>query len=221
MDKRFHILIICLLLALSERSSYAAENNASNQTYIIGHWNYPANSVNPIYVVSDGEDVELFINGISNGFGRHESKNLFIFDNVIFQPGTLTAISYDSEGKESGQYTLTTSGTPAQLKLTVLESPVINQPESSEEMIIQCEVTDFQGKRCLLDNRMVLFEIEESTNGSKFPAQLHDNNLRIRQLPVNKGENRISVKKPSKSGEVKVTAKAPGLAPADVTLVSK
>ncbi len=31
-----------------------------DQTYIIGHWNYPDNTVKPVQVVSTGEEVELF-----------------------------------------------------------------------------------------------------------------------------------------------------------------
>lgn len=40
------------------------------QTYIIGHWNYPENTVKPVYVVSNGEQVELLLNGKSLGMGK-------------------------------------------------------------------------------------------------------------------------------------------------------
>ncbi|MDE6117156.1 MAG: glycoside hydrolase family 2 protein, partial [Duncaniella sp.] len=35
------------------------------QTYIVGHWNCDDGTVKPVYVVSNGEDVELFLNGES------------------------------------------------------------------------------------------------------------------------------------------------------------
>ena len=214
MEKKFHILTACLALALSLSSSFAATPDSDNSTYIIGHWNYPANTVTPVYVVSDGDDVELFINDISNGRGRHESKYLFSFDDVIFQPGTLTAVSYDAEGKEKGRYSLVTSGVPAQLKLTVLD-PSVAESNNSEDVVIQCETTDFYGRRCLHDNRMVYFEIEEPADR---PSSLtREKNVRVKQIPLNKGENRITVKKQSKSGEIKVTAKAQGLASTSVT----
>lgn len=218
MNKTFQILIGFLVLALTESITIAAENELDNPTYIIGHWNYPSNSVNPVYVISDGEDVELFINGISNGKGRHESKYLFTFDNIVFQPGTLTAVSYDKEGKEKNRYSLITSGVPAQLKLTVLEPSPLNQKDNPEEEVIQCEITDFYGKRCLSDNRMVFFEIEEPADWVRTTSQSQEKNVYSKQLSLNKGENRISIRKPKKSGEIKVTAKAAGLAPTSVTL---
>ena len=70
------------------------------QTYIIGHWNYPENTVKPVYVVSNGEEVELFLNGQSLGKGKREYHFLFTFDKVTCQPGKLEAVSYDANGKE-------------------------------------------------------------------------------------------------------------------------
>lgn len=210
---KIKIIIAGLFLASAISSAIAVENVGDNSTYIIGHWNYPPNSVNPIYVVSEGDDVELFVNDVSNGHGRPESKYLFAFDNVNFQPGTLTAVSYDAEGKELGRYTLLTSGVPAQLHLSVLEYSDENKIEEPEDIIIQCRLTDFYGKRCLADNRTVLIEIEEPADLSEIPVKLNENVMLRKQLKLNKGENNLSIKKPSKSGVLKVTAKAPGLAP--------
>lgn len=206
------------MLTLVVPVSSAADKDYENSTYIIGHWNYPANSVNPIHVVSEGEDVELFINGISTGHGRRENKHLFTFDNIIFQPGTLTAVSYDAEGKELGRHSLITSGVPAQLKLTVLKP---EKTDGSEEALLQCEITDFYGKRCLHDNRKVLIEIEEPSEWGNLPSQNQEPNIYKKQLSLYKGENCIPVKKPSKTGEIKITVTAPGLAPAKVNLISK
>ena len=206
------------MLGSTSLYSLAEDSVPYNQPYIIGHWNYPDNSVNPIYVVSDSENVELFINGISNGFGRHENKYLFTFDNVIFEPGTITAVSYDTEGKELGKYSLVTSGIPAQIKLTVLKPGEANYNGNSDETVILCEITDFYGRRCLQDNRTVFFEIEEPAEMINASVPLKENNVRYKQISLHNGENQISVKKPSSSGEIKITAKTTGLAPAVVSL---
>ena len=49
------------------------------QTYIIGHWNYPKNTVKPVYVVSNGEQVELLLNGKSPGYGKTCVSFFFYF----------------------------------------------------------------------------------------------------------------------------------------------
>ena len=64
-------------------------DNTGAATYIVGHWNYPDNTVKPVYVVSNGEDVELFLNGKSLGHGKRDYNFLFTFDNVAFRPGKL------------------------------------------------------------------------------------------------------------------------------------
>ena len=82
------------------------------QTYIIGHWNYPENTVKPVYVVSNGEQVELLLNGKSLGMGKRAYHFLFTFDKVAYQPGKLEAVSYDGKGKEVSRYTLSTLAKP-------------------------------------------------------------------------------------------------------------
>lgn len=217
MNKKIKFLICCIFMTLNAISS-VANDNIDNPTYIIGHWNYPPNSVNPIYVVSDGEYVELFINGITTGHGRHESKYLYSFDNIIFQPGTLTAVSYDADGKEMGRYSLVSSGIPAQIKLSLLSPAEDKQASEVKEYIIQCEITDFYGKRCFADDRIVQLEIEEPHDWDKSPATTHGKLISKKQLSLHNGENCITVKKPAKPGEIKITAKAPGLAETSLNL---
>jgi hypothetical protein len=95
----------------------------ADQTYIIGHWNYPENTVKPVHVVSTGEDVELFLNGKSLGKGKRQYNFLFTFDKVTFKPGKLEAVSYNKSGKEISRYAVSTVGEPAKLKLTAIQNP--------------------------------------------------------------------------------------------------
>ena len=58
-------------------------------THIIGHWNYTPDVRKPVYVVSSGDAVELFVNGKSKGFGRQDYRFLFTFDSVQWEKGTI------------------------------------------------------------------------------------------------------------------------------------
>ena len=127
------------------------------QTYIIGHWNYPENTVKPVYVVSNGEQVELLLNGKSLGKGKRESHFLFTFDKVAYQPGKLEAVSYDGKGKEVSRYTLFTAGEAACLKLTAVQNPEGFHADGADMALLQVEVVDKDGRRCSLDNRTVRF----------------------------------------------------------------
>lgn len=68
--------------------------------HIVGHWNYNDTVVKPVYVVSNTEQVELFLNGKSLGRGEQKYRFLYTFDRVAFEPGKLEAVGYDENGKE-------------------------------------------------------------------------------------------------------------------------
>ena len=72
----------------------------NHHTHIIGHWNYTPDTRKPVYVVSSGDKVELFVNGKSKGFGRQEYRFLFTFDSIQWEKGCIEAVSYLEDGTE-------------------------------------------------------------------------------------------------------------------------
>lgn len=221
MKKRINLLSVCLLLALTVPNINASDNVKNSETKIIGHWNYPANSVNPIFVISDGEDVELLINGISFGHGNRENDSLFRFDNVIFQPGDLTAVSYDCNGNELSRQTLQTAGKPAQLILTVDPNAEGFSANGEDTAVILFQVADFQGKICGADERLVSFDIEGPAEwiGKITPEGCVP--TPDKEIKAEYGTNRALIRSTKTPGEIKVTARAKGLAPVSATLNSK
>lgn len=190
------------------------------KTNIKGHWNYPKNSVQDIEVISEGEDVVLFINGITFGHGRQVTDSLYRFDNVIFQPGELTAVSYDENGKEMSRHTLQTAGAPAQIKLTIDADPEGFRANGSDLAIIQFEIADFQGNRCGADDRMVVLELDGEAEWIGSDSQKSDNSGNERTIKAINGTNKAYLRSKRKPGEITVKAKTNGLAPVSVMLNS-
>ena len=210
-------------------------------TYIIGHWNYDKGVKKPVYVVSTGDDVELFLNGCSLGKGRQSYRYLFTFDDVPFEPGTLEAVASDGS-----RYKLETAGEPCQLKLTTIENPEGMKADGADMALIQVEVVDKQGRRCPLDNRLIHFELWGegkwiggiATRNNKDlqrpddhrPAGLldaaatknvSDNYVGSYGIPVECGVNRVLVRSTVNPGAINVSAYAEGVKPAYVILNSK
>ena len=167
------------------------------KTYIIGHWNKApllsprqGGSPNaqqllpqsgeagrglPVYVVSTGDEVELFLNGRSLGKGRQSYRYLFTFDDVPYEPGTLEAVGYSRipapshprtpeqsrtpELTPTSSYKLETVGEPYQLKLTAIENPEGTKADGADMVLFQVEVLDKEGRRCPLDDRQIHFEL--------------------------------------------------------------
>jgi len=87
--------------------------------HILPHWNWPerVGEVTPVYVYSSGDEVELFLNGTSLGRKRREGEYArFMWNDVVYRPGTLEAVAYKG-GKEWARDTVKTTGPAA--KLTV------------------------------------------------------------------------------------------------------
>ena len=188
------------------------------QTYIIGHWNYPENTVKPVYVVSNGEQVELLLNGKFLGMGKRAYHFLFTFDKVAYQPGKLEAVSYDGKGKEVSRYTLFTAGEAACLKLTAVQNPEGFHADGADMALLQVEVVDKDGRRCSLDNRTVRFTLKGEAEWRGGIAQGKDNHILDMNLPVECGINRALIRSTTKAGKIVVMAEAKGLPPVTLTL---
>ncbi|MBQ8867852.1 MAG: DUF4982 domain-containing protein [Bacteroidaceae bacterium] len=180
-------------------------------THIVGHWNYEPTVTKPVYVVSTGDKVELFINGLSQGFGRQDYRFLYTFDSIQWKPGTLEAVSYDEAGKEVSRAALKTVGKPHHLKLTQMKNPAGTFADGHDIVIVQVEVVDANGNRCPLANDMVDFTLEGPAEWRGGIAQGPDNYAFATSLPVECGVTRVLVRSTTEAGKVTLTAKAEGL----------
>ena len=211
------------------------------KTYIIGHWNYPANTVKPVYVVSTADEVELFLNGRSLGKGRQSYRYLFTFDDVPYEPGTLEAVASDGS-----RYQLETIGEPRQLKLTAIENPEGTKADGADMVLFQVEVLDKEGRRCPLDDRMIHFTLwgegkwiggiatrnnpslqrpdsnrPEGLLDAAATKNVSDNYVGAMSLPVECGVNRVLVRTTPHAGDIHLTAYAEGLTPAMIQVKSE
>jgi len=206
------------------------------QTYIIGHWSYgeseklkmKSEKLNkPVYVVSTADDVELFLNGKSLGYGKQSYRYLFTFDDVPFEPGTLEAVGYSKEASSSSltrtsSYKLETAGEPYQLKLTAIENPEGTQADGADMVLFQVEVVDKQGRRCPLDDRMINFAMwGEGQWIGGIATHKKDNYVGALSLPVECGVNRVLVRTTPNAGTIFLSACANGLKPAMIEVKSE
>ena len=211
------------------------------QTYIIGHWNYPENTTKNVYVVSTANDVELFLNGKSLGHGKQSYRYLYTFENVTFESGKLEAVAADGS-----RYQLETAGEPYQLKLTAIQNPEGMKADGADMALFEVEVLDKHGRRCPLADQLIHFEMWGegqwiggiATRNNKDlqrpddnrPAGLldaaatkniSDNYVGAMDLPVECGVNRVLVRSTTNAGRINLSAYAKGLKPAYITVNSE
>ena len=211
------------------------------QTYIIGHWNYPTGTTKTIYVVSTADDVELLVNGKSLGHGKQSYRFLYTFENIAFESGCLEAV-----GSDGSKYQIETSGEPYQLKLSAIENPEGMKADGADMALFEIEVVDKQGRRCPLDDRMITFNLwgeakwiggigtrdnkamqrpdenrPEGLLDAAATKNVSDNYVGQMALPVECGVNRVLVRSTTNAGEIHLSACAEGLKPAYIEVKSK
>lgn len=191
------------------------------RTHIVGHWNYRPEVTKDIFVVSSGESVELFVNGVSKGKGERKYYFLFTFHQIKWEKGNITAISYDKNGKKVSSHSLETAGEPAALRLTKRQSPNGFKADGSDMVLIEVEVVDKEGRRCPLANHMITYSLRGPAEWRGGIAQGPNNFILAKTFPVECGVNRFLIRSTHQAGNIILTAKAEGLTPARISFASQ
>ncbi|MBZ4041167.1 glycoside hydrolase family 2 protein [Flavobacterium hibisci] len=191
------------------------------RTYIMGHWNYANKVVKNIYVVSTASKVELFINGISQGFGKQSNQFLFTFENIAFKEGTIKAIGYDEKGTILSEDSKITVGNPEAIRLKLITQKQGLLADGADVALVDVEVIDKNGNRCSISNDMITFSVEGPVTWLGGIAQGPKNYILSKTIPVENGVNRVMVQSMINGGKIKISATAKGLKSAEVTFESK
>ena len=215
-------------------------------THIIGHWNYAPGTTKPVNVVSNGDAVELFLNGRSLGRGTRSSGFLFTWPAVRWEPGVLRAVTTHAGGGTS-TFQVETVGPATALRLTPHVSPRGFVMDGADIALVDVEVVDAKGRRVPTANDRVAFalagpaewrggiaqgdssgkprsavavqaEVVPGTTPTAGTARTEDNYVLSRTLPVEAGVNRVLLRAGTAGGPVRLVASAPGLKPATLTL---
>jgi beta-galactosidase len=181
------------------------------QVYIVGHWNYPANTTKDINVVSNGDTVELFVNGTSLGKNSTPSDTyLFVFKGVKWATGSIRAVAYKG-GAMIAEQTKTTAGDPYAIRLTSTTGPDGLRADGADYALIDVEVVDKDGNRCPTDQARVDFTVSGPAvwrGGYNSGIASSTNNT---YLNTECGINRVFVRSTLAPGSITVSATRAGL----------
>jgi len=187
------------------------------QVHIIGHWTYPTKTKKTIYVTSNCQDVELFVNGKSQGHGRVSDRFLFSFPDVDFAPGEIKAVAY-LNGKPVTTQVIRTVGAPVALRMTPLVGPGGLQADGSDIALIDVEAVDAKGERCPTFQQRVDFECTGPAIWRGGYNSGKTNSINNRYLDLECGINRVAVRALLEPGKISITAKSGGLKSANVII---
>jgi beta-galactosidase len=198
--------------------------------HILPHWNWAGKEGEnvPVFVYTNGDCAELFLNGVSLGkrCKKPDSENSIerfrlMWLDVIYQPGELKVVAYKND-KKVGEAVKTTSGKTYELKLTP-DQTIINA-DGTDLSYILVEAIDKKGNLCPLADNMVEFEVDGPAKiegvGNGNPQSTEPFVADYRKLFYGKAMLIIRSLN-NKSGEIHVTAKAKGLKRGEVIVKSE
>ena len=200
--------------------------------HILPHWNWSGHEGEtlPVYVYTNGDEAELFLNGRSLGRrwkGERQQPGepyTHRFDDyrlrwlaVPYEPGELRAVAYRG-GVRIGEATMCTAGPPAAVRLTA-ETPTL--PDDGETLaFVRVDVVDADGVRVPDHVADVSFslsgpgEIVSVGNGCEHGSRSFK---QTKSHPLFHGTACAVVRRTGPSGQIGLTVSAPGLAPGVAT----
>ena len=201
---------------------YRVMQSDTPDIHIIGHWNYPSNTVKTVYVAANHCDtVELFVNGKFIGKSNTPTNGyIYAFPEVKFSPGKILAVA-KSKDKTVAQTEIETAGEPKKLKLTPIMSPEGFHADGADVALFDVEVVDAQGRRCPTDEGRVDFQLEGPAIWRGGYNSGRTNSINHLWLYTECGINRVAVRSTFQPGTVTLTARRNGLEPATASIVAQ
>jgi beta-galactosidase len=96
---------------------YQSEWTDTPVLHLFPHWNWKDGEIVDVWVYTNCDEVELFLNGQSQGTKGKKGDDLYLAWRLSFTPGTLKAIGRTA-GKETLVREVRTAGTPSTIVLT-------------------------------------------------------------------------------------------------------
>ena len=197
---------------------YQSEWTTTPVLHLFPHWNWvPGDEIDMWCYYNNADEVELFINGKSQGVrrktgenpeGRYNRRNLTTSLNteyhvgwrVIFDPGEVKVVAR-KDGKVVGEQTIKTAGSPAKIRLS-------KDYQGKNTTFITAEVVDKDGNLCPWAEDQIVFigEGDGRILGTDNGCQTSMENFKAPRRKAFFGKCMVVV-----SGNGSITAKSPTL----------
>lgn len=189
--------------------------------HLFPHWNWtPGQEVDMWAYYNNADEVELFVNGKSQGVRTKGDDDYHVAWRVTFEPGTVKAVSR-KDGKTVAETVINTAGEPAAIRLTPDRQAIA--ADGNDLSFVTVEILDSEGNLCPLADNEVTFSVEGAgrnegvDNGS--PISLERFKADSRKAMA--GKAMLIVRGNGRKGDITVKASSPGLSDATTTITAR
>lgn len=192
-----------------------------NVLHLFPHWNWkPGQTVDMWAYYNNADEVELFVNGQSQGVRKPEKGKYHAAWRVRFTPGTVEAVSRRN-GKEVARTSIRTAGEPYAVRLTPDRKTI--HADGRDLSYLTVEIVDKEGNLCPWAENEVRFAVSGSgrnvgvDNGSPISLEPFKSDKRKAFY----GKAMLIVQSDGKPGDIRVKASSAGLKDSNAVLSAK
>jgi beta-galactosidase len=189
--------------------------------HLFPHWNHTTNEIVDVWAYyNNADEVELFINGKSQGIRKKSGTDLHVMWRVQYEPGILKAVS-----RKNGKVVLTkeikTAGKPAKIVLQA-DRNIINA-DGTDLSFITARIIDKNGNFVALANNEINFEIDGNAAIAATDNGLQTDltSFQSKKRKAWKGLCLAVIKASKQKGIAKIKASSPGLQSATISITLK
>ena len=132
---------------------------------VLPHWTWPdrLNQKVPVFCYTNYPKAELFVNGKSMGIRQKDKSNLYkryrlMWDDVIYEPGEIKVVAYDSNDKVVAEKIIKTAGETYSIRLTADRNTI--KSDGKDLSFVTVEILDKDGNLCPKASNLLFFDVK-------------------------------------------------------------
>ena len=208
---------------------YRSRWNKTEETlHILPHWNWDGREgeTTPIFVYTNYNSAELFINGKSQGIQKKSmdsklNRYRLMWMDVKYTPGIVKVIAYNENGEAAKEKIVVTSGKPHHVELEADRDTISANGEDIS--FVTASVVDKNGNPCPTASNRLNFEVKgngkfrAACNGDATSLELFHNPA----MKVFNGKLVVLVQAASAVGEIELRVSGDGLVENKIKIYTK
>jgi len=208
---------------------YKSRWNTTDKTlHILPHWNWEGREgqTTPVFVYTNYDSAELFINGKSMGIQKKnntspQNRYRLMWMDVKYEPGTIKVVAFNKDGKAVAEESIRTAEKPYQIKLEADRNTL--EANGEDLSFVTVSVVDKNGNLCPTATQQLKFSVSGKGN---YRAACNGDATSLEQfhLPTMKlfsGKLVVLVQSTEEAGKMELTVKGKGLKSGNIVLNSK
>jgi Beta-galactosidase/beta-glucuronidase len=185
---------------------YQSEWTSKPVLHLFPHWNWiPGQTIDMWCYYNNADDVELFVNNVSQGVRHKQPHEYHVMWRVKFEPGEVRVVARKN-GNIVREQTIHTAGTPDHIRLTADRSSNTH----GGLVFVKAEIVDKDGNLCPGADNQIFFNVngEASIAGVDNGSQTSMERFKANNRKAFFGRCMIVLRTSNTSGEIKLTGKA-------------